>query len=228
MSQTYLNKELIILYEEDDVLTRELIASKWIMQTQIISLEIEPESNKHLGQLRNLAIERAKGEYICQWDDDDWYHPERLSYQYNLLRSTTLPASVLGRIIIYDSNSGKAYLSCYRHWEGTILCKKETALKYPYSNLRRGEDTPVINALLQNKILHTDNTFQPFYIYRYHGGNTWDYQHFQGFFPFSVQLPDAITLMVKKLLNEPGIAVEYVRELVRLFYETYTNATRNS
>lgn len=31
-----------------------------------------------LGALRNASVERATGTLVCQWDDDDLYHPERL------------------------------------------------------------------------------------------------------------------------------------------------------
>src|SRR5262249_17336769 len=34
-----------------------------------------------LGRLRNLSIEAAAGEIVCQWDDDDYSHPERLKLQ---------------------------------------------------------------------------------------------------------------------------------------------------
>ncbi|MGA7219330.1 MAG: glycosyltransferase family A protein [Candidatus Sulfotelmatobacter sp.] len=34
-----------------------------------------------IGEKRNLACDLAQGEYIAQWDDDDWYSPRRLSIQ---------------------------------------------------------------------------------------------------------------------------------------------------
>lgn len=226
-NQTYPNKELVIAVEDRDQETLDFLKRKKQMQGTRVVI-IKSEAVLTLGALRNRAISEASGHFVSQWDDDDWYHPEKLLYQYNLLTVTALPATVLGKIIIYDGISGKAYLSCYRHWEGTILYTKETALKYPYSNLKRGEDTPVISSLVQNKILHTDNTVQPLYIYRYHGANTWDYRHFQGFFPFSRLLPDAIALTAKKLLEEPGVAMKDVMELDNLFYKTYPDVPRNS
>ena len=36
-------------------------------------------TSRSIGSKRNLACELARGEIIAQWDDDDWYGPERLS-----------------------------------------------------------------------------------------------------------------------------------------------------
>ena len=41
-----------------------------------------------LGALRNAALAVAKHPVVCQWDDDDLYHPQRLSIQYQRLRET--------------------------------------------------------------------------------------------------------------------------------------------
>jgi glycosyltransferase involved in cell wall biosynthesis len=34
-----------------------------------------------LGALRNISLESARSEIICQWDDDDYSHPGRLAIQ---------------------------------------------------------------------------------------------------------------------------------------------------
>ena len=39
-----------------------------------------------LGAARNLTVDTARGAYVCQWDDDDLYHPERLRIQYEARR----------------------------------------------------------------------------------------------------------------------------------------------
>jgi hypothetical protein len=43
------------------------------------------EGDRTLGELRQLSVEAAIGEYIVQWDDDDWYHPLRISRQYEAI-----------------------------------------------------------------------------------------------------------------------------------------------
>ena len=44
-------------------------------------LRLTPQPGRYLGALRNLALEAARGELCAQWDDDEWYHPDRLRAQ---------------------------------------------------------------------------------------------------------------------------------------------------
>lgn len=200
--QTYPTKELIILYEDDDHDTNyflEAQSAEVLQNIQVIKIPKSPD--QYLGQLRNIAIQRASGTYICQWDDDDWYHPERLQYQYKLLVEHNAEACVLSREIIFDVHTGDAYLSCRRNWEGSLLCNKEKALAHPYTNLDKGEDTPVIEALSLSRHLYTDTRIIPYYVYVYHGTNTWDYIHFQSFFAFSKIFPEALSALISTVIN---------------------------
>jgi hypothetical protein len=200
--QTYPAKELIILYEDDDQVTEDFLNTLTINTLQNIQTIKLPKSNdQYLGQLRNLAIQHASGVYICQWDDDDWYHPERLQYQYNLLIENNIGACVLSREIIFDAHHENAYLSCRRNWEGSLLCSRIKALAHPYTNLGKGEDTPMIEALKQEGHLYTDTKATPYYVYVYHGTNTWDYTHFQSFFAYSKILPEELSKLISTILN---------------------------
>lgn len=210
-SQSYPNKELVILYESDDSLTHEFLSRQESDEIKIIKVENAPDI--HLGALRNWAIKEASGEYICQWDDDDWYHPARLQYQYKLLQENNYQACVLGHFLIFDSHASNAYLSCYRSWEGSLLCKKELATENPYSNIKRGEDTPLINTLREQNLLFTDRSITPLYHYVYHGNNTWDYNHFSGFFPFSKPLPTQLRATIQTILSEQKVRPENIDQL---------------
>ncbi len=72
-SQTYDSKQLVIVYEETDLLTCAYIQSHTFASN--IKLVAIPggQSKLMLGELRNRSIKEAEGEYVCQWDDDDWY-----------------------------------------------------------------------------------------------------------------------------------------------------------
>src|ERR1700746_2756945 len=48
-----------------------------------------------LGALRNVAIDAARGEFVCQWDDDDRYHPRRLEVQLEALAAAQADCSFL-------------------------------------------------------------------------------------------------------------------------------------
>jgi len=95
-TQSYSNKQLVIVYEEKD-------------------------SKITLGELRNISIKKVDGTFVYQWDDDDWYSPERLSKQMQYLQLYEKPASILSKWIVFNSCSPKAFMSNHRPWEGSIL-----------------------------------------------------------------------------------------------------------
>lgn len=220
-AQCYAHKELVILYEKDDITTAAYLGQYPPKDIRIKIIATEKQPDQYLGALRNKAIAAASGDYICQWDDDDWYHPKRLSYQYGQLIAKGKAACVLGREIIWDHTTAKAYLSCYRHWEGSLLCSKNIAMQHPYDNYERGEDTPMITALLTKGLLYTDTAITPLYVYRYHGANTWDYRHFSGFFPYSILLPDAVSNLFGHILEEEGNAYSALQECDAYFHQAY-------
>lgn len=223
--QTYPNKELIILYEDDDLVTNDFLATQSVEAFQNIqTIKVHRSHDQHLGQLRNLAIQRASGTYICQWDDDDWYHPERLQYQYRLLIENNAEACVLSREIIFDVHTGNAYLSCRRNWEGSLLCNKEKALAHPYTNLVKGEDTPAIEGLRQNGHLYTDTGVTPYYVYVHHGANTWDYIHFQDFFAFSKIFPEELSTLIATIINAETLDA---KDLIQFEQSFNTFVSRN-
>lgn len=215
LSQTYMNKELVVLVEENDKKT--LVAVTPFLSAQIRLIKIKKSPELHLGGLRNKAIAAAVGTYICQWDDDDWYHPERLQYQFNLLVKSGYDACVLGYFLIFDTTTGISYRSCFRLWEGSLLCKTDIALAYPYANLKRGEDTPVIKTLQRKRLLFTDPAITHYYHYVFHGNNTWDYNHFCKFFPYCKALPDAFSKCVSQILSDEKTDDDKVVSLNRQF-----------
>ncbi|OCQ18381.1 hypothetical protein A7985_23945 [Pseudoalteromonas luteoviolacea] len=72
--QSYGNKELVIVYEQNSDLPDKLPAQDNIQLIQA------PE-NASIGYKRSLGTKHATGLFIAQWDDDDWYSSERLAIQ---------------------------------------------------------------------------------------------------------------------------------------------------
>ena len=87
-SQTYPNKELVILYEDHDEPTVTYITGH-TFSPGIRCICTPGNPKKTLGELRNIANNAAKGEFLCQWDDDDWYHPSRLTFRARVHVSET-------------------------------------------------------------------------------------------------------------------------------------------
>ncbi|MET1056745.1 MAG: glycosyltransferase family A protein [Pedobacter sp.] len=200
--QDYPNKELIISYPIKDKLTRYII-DRIISAGELRIIKLERDDKLSLGEARNQAVAKSNGEYICTWDDDDWYHVSRLSYQYHNLKESggKFKASILNQLILYDATTQRAYLSFLYPWENTLLCKREVFTEYQYSNMDRGEDSNIIDMLdATRQLLHIGGA--PFlYVYVYHDGNTWGYSHFKSFLKRSRLLDDELANSVAQMIE---------------------------
>lgn len=201
ISQDYPNKELVVSYPKKDRLTKHLI-SRILKGKNLRFVQVERDNMEILGDTRNTAIFHANGEYICNWDDDDWYHSSRLSYQFNAMKeaNSSFQASILNQVILYDGTKNKAYLSFPYVWENTLLCQRNIFIHNKYKSKHKGEDSNIIDYLnLENLLFHVQDV--PYlYIYTYHMGNTWGYSHFKSFFSRSSVLDDELTKKISLLL----------------------------
>jgi len=200
--QDYANKELVISYPKDDKNTKAII-QQLLSEGRFDILAIERPETELLGNARNDAIHKCRGTYVCIWDDDDWHHPTRLSYQINSLQTTgkKYEASILYRIFLYDYTTKLAYLSFPYHWDGTLLCRKEMLMHNQYADKNKGEDSQIVPFMEKKGMLaHIDES--PYlYIYTYHGNNTWPYDHFMYFIGKSILLNDEYNSHVNNLIN---------------------------
>lgn len=188
-AQSYPEKELVIVYEDDDVATDELVNEAAIISRDDIQLvRIKSFPKTTLGELRNIGIQTAKGEFICQWDDDDWYHKDRLAEQYNAAVNHDREGAVMTRWLVFDAIDKQAYISNKRMWEGSVLCRKSVLQLMPYEDKTIGEDSATIDYLVSQKCLHPMNGVPGLYIYIYHGGNTWNFDHWSYIFECSTAL----------------------------------------
>jgi glycosyltransferase involved in cell wall biosynthesis len=175
LAQDYPNKELVVAFPDHDYATAHLIAR--ISHTDIVALPIRQPIT--LGGKRNYAIRMSSGFYFCCWDDDDWYHSARIRKQVELLRTTRNPASVLGDVLLYNTITHEAYLSFKRPWEQTILGERKLVLDgMQYGDVDRGEDSRLIQALLDNNAL-TIHHNPMLYVYNFHGGNICSQAHWE-------------------------------------------------
>ena len=136
--QTWPNKQLIIVNGVPDLNgVRQTVTNRvhpWIVEEHV-------PAGMTVGTMRNMALEFASGEWIMQWDDDDWSHPLRIAYQMGHRRDDLSIPVLLRFQIRFDSDNGTAYI----HDDpagipGTILfCRRATTLKY--ADQTGGEDT---------------------------------------------------------------------------------------
>lgn len=174
LNQTYPRRELVIVHQSDDDDTRRFVAE--LGDAFIHGVETPASPRLSLGSLRNIARQAGTGAYVATWDDDDWHNPTRLERQMHAIRDSGKRGCVLSRCTLYDSRTRRAYISRARSWEGSFV--GERAILPPYPDVARGEDTPVVDALVRQRQL-TFLDRPDLYVYTHHGMNTWDRRHWQ-------------------------------------------------
>lgn len=192
--QSYPNIELVLVTDSNTENIEELKAllKDLTIETKYVHCE---DSNIKLGGLRNLAIKNASGTLVCQWDDDDEYHPNRLMIQYQFLKSHNADVCVLGdQLQIIQNKKLIAWSSWSKRLQGhpldklipgTILMYRDTTLRYP-PNVPKGEDTFFIRLLFLRKkkmVLLQNRGY--LYLYQHHGNNTWDEEHHTSLFNYT-------------------------------------------
>lgn len=137
-----------------------------------------------LGALRNAAVGGARGDILCQWDDDDRYHPQRLSAQMAHLESSDAAAVLLGEVVQHVTAEDRLYVMNWAATEpegfpGSILWRAKAGMRYasagPQSAL--GEDSEALAELRSRHRVVSLDRAPWLYVYRSHGGNSWSDAH---------------------------------------------------
>ncbi|MCX5943478.1 MAG: glycosyltransferase family A protein [Cyanobacteria bacterium] len=173
LAQTYDPIELIIIDDDSDSELAVQLAG--IDSSRIRHVRL-PDQGFSLGVLRNVALDHALGDYICQWDDDDLHDPVRLEVQMRTLQASDAQASILARWLIWWPHLKRLAVSRYRDWEGSLLC--ERSLMPRYLDQRCGEDSELLAGLMQTvRMARID--MPRLYVYICHGTNTFSSEHFE-------------------------------------------------
>jgi len=101
IAQTFVNWELIIVDDGSTDYTKELILS---YQEKDARIQYVFQENAERSAARNKGIERAKGQYICFLDSDDYFLKERLKGLYDSIESEKEPKHFYYTAITYDYN----------------------------------------------------------------------------------------------------------------------------
>lgn len=174
--QTYGNKELVVVDDGEQDL-EEVLKEIPSSQLQYLKLENKPENT--LGKLRNRSLDIAAGDFMVQWDDDDWYHPDRISVQAGFLEEGYDACCISGSLMHLDEEK-------YMHHPyvgylpegipGSIMHRTDEGIRYPHA--RRAEDTVYLKEWMEKKYLQIPEKYTHLFIRCYHGDNTWEKQHF--------------------------------------------------
>lgn len=190
-SQTYKNKELVIVDDGKQDLG-DLLASLPSDQVKYVKLEKKPENT--LGKLRNRSLEEANGDFMVQWDDDDWYHPERISIQAQTLLDGYDACCLSGALMHLDEEPymQHPYIGYLPDGvPGSIMHRANSEIRYPHT--RRAEDTVYLKEWMDRRYLQLPDEYSHLFIRCYHGSNTWEKDHF-----------------LRRVRNNPKDAVFYV------------------
>jgi glycosyltransferase involved in cell wall biosynthesis len=192
--QTYSACELIVVDDGHADIRPILRASSASKRIRHIRLERSDEVT--LGDLRNISIDAADGEWLAQWDDDDWSHPMRVQVQLTHAQALEVGASALKWTLVHIDGSHSVPVQfradCGIATPGTILWRRSTT-RYP--SLRKNEDGVFLRAVRRELGLAPLNeTWAHLYVRVHHGGNTWDELHFR-----------------RKLTRTPAARLEFMR-----------------
>lgn len=131
--QTYANRELLILADGEDV--RDLVPA----DDSIRLLHLEGRAE--IGLKRNLGCERARGEIIAVWDDDDYSAPGRLVDQVERLHNSRRAVTGYRRMRFTDGAKWWQYSGVPDFVLGTSLCfRRDYWQAHPFPAKQVGED----------------------------------------------------------------------------------------
>ena len=123
MGQSYSNKELVVVYDTDDVHTKAFLDE---LQNVPLVL-VENSKRQKLGALRNMSVKAANGDLLMQWDDDDYYSNDRMKCMQSHMDECGLALNI--RWTVIDLKREKMYISTIYDFEGTMIVSKEVAMK---------------------------------------------------------------------------------------------------
>ena len=188
LAQGWANRELVVVDDGEEDYSP---LFKAIPADRIVYHRIEKRPDATLGHLRNLSLDLARGALIAQWDDDDWYHPERLQVQAAALDAGHDVCLLAGTLMHLDSPLwfDHPYVGTLDPGvPGTILHRAKADARYP--DERRGEDTVFLDNWPRERLAVIDAPH--LFIRAFHGSNTWEAQHF-----------------TRRIRNTPASAIEY-------------------
>ena len=179
LRQTHRDSELVVLHDGDDAFDLALRGAATDSRVRIV----REAPGSTLGTLRNLAVAAAHGDFVCQWDDDDRYHPRRLELQCNAVHDARADFCFLvdqlhwfpeRRELFWDDWNGEAYPLNFV--QGTLLGRRD--LMPAYADAARGEDTgAALDILRRGHSVARLRDAGWCYVYVYHGANAWDAAH---------------------------------------------------
>lgn len=178
VNQTYPNLELVVLDNGKESIEDLLVD---LPQDRVVYKKLPWSSETVIGELRNISLSLARGEYIVpHWDDDDWYHPDRVSRQMEPLLNEGFDACTLAGTLVHvhsDEYFDHPFVGLLPNGvPPTVIHKRSSDIRYP--ELRRTSDTAYINSWRERQYCMLPSEDSYLYVRYSHGDNLWEQDHF--------------------------------------------------
>lgn len=186
--QTYPNRELVIVTDGLPRFRRAIEDHLQQLGRTDIRLVCVDEPDQTLGTLRNISLDSARGELVCQWDDDDLNHPERLERQFEHLRRTKASGCCFSDQLQFFFKARTLFWSNWRVEDapateqlipGTLMAHRDRRFRYPESGAysASGEDSVLLEQIAELGSISRFEDAGFLNIYSYHGRNVFPEFH---------------------------------------------------
>jgi len=187
--QSYSSKELVVITDDGPAYRGAL--QRYVNDRgfgDIVRFHEVTGGTHCLGQLRNISLDQARGEILCQWDDDDCCHPDRLALQADHMLSEQARACLLTdhlqyleeeRVLTWIDWTLGGRTDRDQLLPGTVMLFNDSGCRYPERGdyCRQGEDTLFLGQLCDRVRVAPLIGMGHLYLYTYHGHNTFSREH---------------------------------------------------
>ena len=143
LKQNYRNKELVIVDDGKN-------SVKHLIPDNSIIKYYYSQNSMKIGLKRNIACQRAEGEFIIHLDDDDWYAEDWISHEVKAIQESNADIVGINQVqffsptlneywMIKNSNSKRPWLT-----GASLIYHKSFWLAHPFKDLQIGEDDDYI------------------------------------------------------------------------------------
>ena len=183
LSQTYKQRELIIIADNEEIFNE---VNNYLTKDESMfageNIVIKLSNSGTIGGMRNEALEIAKGEFVCTWDDDDIRSVEYIETMIKPILDSNADLCVSSQVIMTNTLTREKKVA-YSENEGfgNVAIWRNNNLRYGLLN--KGEDTKFLNKLVGRGFVKVLIDNKPeLYNYIFHGSNISGIDHWNFLF----------------------------------------------
>lgn len=186
LQQTHADRELIVVIDQGTPDDRAAVVSAIEAFARPDIITVLADAPMTVGALRNISVDHATGDAICQWDDDDLHHPQRIAEQLAAPARGECVATLLQDVILYLPAERALY---WTNWAatpatghpGTLLCLRDAMPRYPEIGIRAhlNQDLILWEELQATQQVRTVANAPHLLVYVIHGTNLSPPEHLE-------------------------------------------------